>query len=293
MRGRRGTSTSCQQADQRVMKHRFPGTTLRPLLAAILAALALAGQPSTGRPLIAQEADPLFVRGDLVIAGAFVAGMLAARPLDRAVAERLQVPWAQENRLLKRAASTFNFTAAPGSVIIGTTMYAVGRVGGNERLASLGLHGTEAIGVGILATAVIKNVVGRARPYVDVKNPRDFGFMRGWGQEKYRSFPSGHSTMAFAAAAAVTSETARWWPRSEARWAVGTAMYGGAALVGASRMYSNKHWATDVIAGAAIGTFAGIKTVRYHREHPRNRLDRWLLTGNVSGRGVGLMLLPL
>ena len=47
-------------------------------------------------------------------------------------------------------------------------------------------------------------------------------------------------------------------------------------------MYDNRHWASDVIMGAAIGTFAGTKVVRYHRTHPDNRLDRWLLNASVS-----------
>ena len=59
-------------------------------------------------------------------------------------------------------------------------------------------------------------------------------------------------------------------------------MYGGAALIGVSRMYDNRHWASDVIMGAAIGTFAGTKVVRYHRTHPDNRLDRWLLRASLS-----------
>jgi membrane-associated phospholipid phosphatase len=63
---------------------------------------------------------------------------------------------------------------------------------------------------------------------------------------------------------------------------IGPVLYGGAVAVGASRMYENRHWASDVIMGAAIGTFAGTKVVRYHRTHPTNQLDRWLLRASVS-----------
>jgi membrane-associated phospholipid phosphatase len=47
--------------------------------------------------------------------------------------------------------------------------------------------------------------------------------------DDYRSFPSGHAGMAFAAAAAaVTSETSKWWPKSTCY--IAPVMYGGAAL---------------------------------------------------------------
>ena len=39
---------------------------------------------------------------------------------------------------------------------------------------------------------------------------------------------------------------------------------------GISRMYENWHWASDVVMGAAIGSFAGWKTVRYAHSHPGN-----------------------
>jgi membrane-associated phospholipid phosphatase len=54
-------------------------------------------------------------------------------------------------------------------------------------------------------------------------------------------------------------------------------MYGGATLVGLSRMYNNAHWASDVVLGAAIGTFSGIKVVRYSHGHSNNLVDRTLL----------------
>ncbi len=98
--------------------------------------------------------------------------------------------------------------------------------------------------------------------------------------------------MAFAAAAAVTAETRHWWG-DRYTWAVAPLMYGGATMVGISRMHSNKHWASDVIMGAAIGTFAGLKTVRYHHSHPGNRIDDWMLAGSIGGEGgLRLMVLP-
>jgi membrane-associated phospholipid phosphatase len=42
-------------------------------------------------------------------------------------------------------------------------------------------------------------------------------------------------------------------------------------------MYNNQHWASDVVMGAAIGTFAGLKTVRFNHTHTGNRIDQILL----------------
>ena len=49
-------------------------------------------------------------------------------------------------------------------------MYATGRICDNDRLADLGLHGTEALIVGELVAGVIKGVVGRQRPSVQPRN---------------------------------------------------------------------------------------------------------------------------
>ena len=263
---------------------------------------ALLASPPLASPLAAQPADtsevstsPLFTGKDLVFASAFVLGTAAAWPVDRYFAERIQRPRAQENRFLRGAAAFFREIGVPGAFIIGPTMYAIGRWGGNERLADLGLHGTEAIIAATLVTGSIKVTAGRQRPFVNVETPDSFQLFRGVGDDSYRSFPSGHSSTAFAAAAAVVTETRKWWPN--AQWAIAPTMYGGAALVGVSRMYNNKHWASDVMAGAAIGTFAGRKVVRYHHTHPGNKLDEWLLTASISpaadgGYTLRWMILP-
>ena len=270
--------------------------------AALAAAVATAAPVAPLARLAAQPTDttristtPLFTRRDAYIAGGFVVATAVMAQFDDDFARRLQDPTNQSNRFLRHQATNFRLIGDPGTIVIGAAMYGIGRVARNERMADLGLHGTEALFAGMLATGVLKSAVGRARPYKGIDRPRDFGFGRGWSDDGYRSFPSGHSTMGFAAAAAVTAETNRWWPN--ATWVIGPAMYGGAALIGASRMYNNKHWASDVVMGAAIGTFAGLKVTRYHHSHPGNRIDKWLLGASIQpgangGTQVGLSLMP-
>ena len=64
-------------------------------------------------------------------------------------------------------------------------------------------------------------------------------------------------------------------------------MYGAASLTGVSRIYNNAHWASDVIAGAAIGTLTGVKVYRYQHSHPDNWLDKRFLRAGVSVSNTG------
>lgn len=249
------------------------------LLAAAPASSALAQADSAAPP-------PLFTYRDALLAGSFVLAARAVHPLDNYYARTLQDSTTQSNQFLQSVATFVRTTAAPGSYIIGGTMYLTGRIAKNRKLASLGLHGTEALVVGEATASLIKGLVGRQRPYVQPRDPNSYQLLRGFkGGSAYRSFPSGHSVAAFAAAAAVTGETARNAPNT--RWIVGPIMYGGAALVAVSRMYNNQHWASDVLIGAGIGTFAGLKVVRYHDSHPGNRVDRIFLSGSISPDPAG------
>jgi membrane-associated phospholipid phosphatase len=229
---------------------------------------------------------PLFTYRDALLAGTFAIAARAVHPLDDYYARRLQDSSTQANRKLQLLATFVRTTAAPGSYVIGGSLYAVGRLARNRKLASLGLHGTEALVVGEATAVVLKAVVGRQRPYIHPRNANSYQFLRGATQgDAYRSFPSGHAVAAFAAAAAVTAETSRNDPTST--WYVAPIMYGGAALVGVSRMYNNQHWASDVLVGAGIGTFAGLKVVRFHDSHPNNRIDRFFLTATLVPDDLG------
>jgi len=252
---------------------------LKATLVLCMASTALAQTPaatSSSPPDTVLEDRQLFLRSDLKVLGFFAAGTVLMFPLDRHLSSVVRNDRLQTNQDLRNISAGFRFFGGPGPYLIGGSMYAVGRLAGVRRAAELGLHGTEAVVVGQTVSGVLKIILGRARPYItEDTNPRNFAFMRGRKSGDFQSFPSGHSTSAFAAAAAVSAETSTWWP--ESRWIFGPFLYAGAAFVGLSRMYDDKHWASDVVMGAAIGTFAGLKTVRFNHTHTGNRMDRWFL----------------
>jgi membrane-associated phospholipid phosphatase len=218
----------------------------------------------------------LFTVRDAYLAGAFALATVAFFPLDRQIGEELQDPETQTNRFFKNASTGFELIASPGAYVIGGSMYLVGRIGRYDRLTDLGWHGTEAVLLGDGITIILKGALGRARPSLsNASRPGDWRPFRGFGNGNRSSFPSGHTSTAFSAAAAVAAETSRWWPKST--WIVGPILYGGATMVGLSRMYHNRHWASDVALGAAVGTFSGLKVVRFTHAHPTNRIDRIML----------------
>jgi membrane-associated phospholipid phosphatase len=225
---------------------------------------------------------PLLEGKDALLLGAYAIGAGLVAPIDRQIASRLQNPYTQQNQYLKTAANGFRLLGDPGSLITGAGLYLIGRADGQRRVEALGLHSVESI---LLASALgtgIKLTAGRQRPYADTANPYNFQLWRGLQGDKYRSFPSGHTTAAFAFASTLTRESQFWWPH--ATWYIGTVFYGGATLIGVSRIYNNMHWASDVMAGAALGTLVGLKVVKYTHSHPGNRIDRELIRGRRSSQ---------
>ena len=245
----------------------------------MILALAIAGEAAAQADTIPKRS--LWGWRDIALLEAFAIATVAVHPLDVKIAQRLQNPGVQANRRMRDAAIFVETVTDPGSFLIGFGLYGYGKLRDNQRAADLGLHGLEALFFGAQLGNLMKGFIGRARPYMNVDDPQNYEWMRGFREgSDYRAFPSGHTISAFAAAATVTSEMKRWYPRSQ--WIVGPIMYGGAAAVGWSRMYDNKHWASDVITGAAIGTFVGLKVVTWHHMNPGNLIDRTFLGPRVA-----------
>ena len=227
-----------------------------------------------------RQAARLFTADDAVFAVGLTGALVAMLPYDRSIARRLQHDTLQKG-VVDHGATAFELVSVPGVLILAPATYLYGRYVHNNAAQDLGLHSTEAI---VLATGVAeltKGLFGRSRPYVTSdSNSSDFAFGKGFGGEDRSAFPSAHTAVAFAAAASVTSELAHLWPGHTAL--VAPVLYGGATLVGVSRMYHDKHWASDIVLGAGIGIFSGLKVVRYAHDHPDNYVDRMLLHASVA-----------
>ncbi|MDR1038625.1 MAG: phosphatase PAP2 family protein [Deltaproteobacteria bacterium] len=91
---------------------------------------------------------------------------------------------------------------------------------------------TGSVAASMLLTEILKRTVLRKRPYHVEGDRKD-------------SFPSGHTTLAFAGAA--------YWHRRYG-WEIGVPMLAAASAVGYSRVYAYRHHWSDVMAGAVIGS---------------------------------------
>ena len=217
---------------------------------------------------------PWLTKGDAVFGAFAVLATLAVTPLDGQAARKLQEQRFQQSEDLQSYARQLSFLGGPGPFLVGAGLFTVGRLSRMPRVADAGLHMTEAVLLAASITGLGKGISGRALPSVNLNNPNDFQFFRGFhqgngGNGPFVSFPSGHTAASFAMAAVITGEVDRWDPGLT--HIVGPIAYGTAGLVGLARMYQNVHWASDLPLAAAIGTWSGITVLaRTHTQRQRS-----------------------
>lgn len=101
------------------------------------------------------------------------------------------------------------------------------------------------IGLSTIITQVMKRSIGRTRPadkYPELIYPDN-------PNHDNQSFPSGHTSLAFATATTLTLEYKKWY--------VAVPAFAWAGSVGYSRMYLGKHYPTDIIGGIVVGMGSG------------------------------------
>jgi membrane-associated phospholipid phosphatase len=153
--------------------------------------------------------------------------------------------------------------------------YLYGHYSDDPKARRASLLAVESLAISGVFTWTIKLAAQRPRPFTG-ESPTS------WNGPSLKStnpaFPSGHTQSAFSIASVLAEEYAT-------TPAVAPIAYGLAALTGLSRMYDNKHWASDVFFGAAVGYFVGKAVVRYHTA-PGNSAVTLLPTVNQQGFGL-------
>ena len=135
-------------------------------------------------------------------------------------------------------------------------LYIGGAIFDNPKARETGILGGEAILDALIVAEVFKATTRRERP-LDGDGKGRF-FVGG------SSFPSGHATESWALASVVAHEY-------NSNIAYPIAAYGLASLISFSRLSGQKHFASDVFAGSALGWFIGRYVYKTHVDHAIHR----------------------
>jgi len=115
--------------------------------------------------------------------------------------------------------------------------------------------------------STVKDIVQRKRPFT---YNRDASYKDKKERDAVRSFYSGHTANAFNSAVFASTVFSDYYPQSPWRYAVwGTSLL-TATTTGYLRYYSGKHYPTDIIAGAIIGSITGWAIPALHRNGDEN-----------------------
>jgi membrane-associated phospholipid phosphatase len=237
---------------------------MAPLLCALL--LAAAG-PADAPPADAAPPEPSTpgLTVDLASSASVTGGLLllsglAALEKDRLVAPacrwceppaldrwaRGQLAWRQPARASSLSDALVVAVPAGAALALGAGAWQAG--GWREAEEDL-LVAAEAVAVATLLTEGAKYGAGRLRPSAWAAGGAPTA-------EGRLSFWSGHSALAFSAAAAAT-QVARL--RGRPAWRlIGLVSFAGAAAVGWLRVAGDQHWLSDVLTGAVVGSACGL-----------------------------------
>lgn len=172
-----------------------------------------------------------------------------------------------------RFASTIRRFGQP-EVYATTTLglLAAGLVTGDPKITTAGKHLATSLALTGGMIYAGKGLLGRARPDDPIHDGDDFGLLSGRG-----SLPSGHTAMAFAFATSLADDIDRPWAT--------VGLYAAAGAVGWSRIHDNRHWLSDVAAGAVLGIasakFASGRWTIFGLRAPS------VITGPRGGVGLG------
>lgn len=138
-----------------------------------------------------------------------------------------------------------NVSSTTGAISLGVPAALIikGMISGDKLTLRKGMYIVKTIAVSSAITFVMKYTFNRQRPFK--ADSLIIKASRGGGP----SFPSGHTSLAFATATSLSFAYPKWY--------VIIPSYLWAVTVGYSRMYLGVHYPTDVWVGAMVGTLSG------------------------------------
>ena len=142
-----------------------------------------------------------------------------------------------------------------GEIAIPVGLYGVGLLKGNAEARQTGILGGEALADGLIVEEVTKIIFRRERPLY--QNAAGDFFASGVGANG--SFPSSHSTLAWALTGFLAGEYPSKW--------VQLGLYSMSTGVSLTRVLGQEHFPTDVLVGSAAGWLIGHYVSRKHRLH--------------------------
>lgn len=118
------------------------------------------------------------------------------------------------------------------------------------------------------ATMLAKGLASRIRPFV--YNPDAPQNMKVGKQEARKSFFSGHTSIAFTNAVFLSTVYAEYYPGSDWKPVMWAGTLSAASLVGILRVVAGKHFPTDVLTGAIVGSAIGYLVPQIHKPDRQN-----------------------
>jgi hypothetical protein len=162
----------------------------------------------------------------------------------------------------------------------GLGIYLAGLVIANEWFRETGRDALSAVVYSGIITGFIKFTAGRARPE---KDRGAFAFEMFNIRDMYQSYPSGHTTNAFAFSSAIAARVSNPFAK--------IGLYSIASLTAAQRIYSDRHWFSDVLAGALIGTFVGNCVAKSNeRVTESKKINTFQIIPDISSQHIGLLI---
>ena len=180
----------------------------------------------------------------------FCVSFINAQNIDITILSDINV---NRNTSLDPTFKAITNSALPISVATPLIIYSVGLIKKDSTIKNQALFIGETFLVSAFVTTALKYSIKRERPFNTYPDIENVTAAPGY------SFPSGHTSTAFATATSLSMEYPKWY--------IIAPSFAWASAVGYSRMHLGVHYPSDVVSGAIVGS--GSAYISY-------KLNKWI-----------------